>query len=231
MAAPVALTVYCAFSAADAEFINKNSMVATSLFDVEWIPLKATVTASTEGAFRRKASELAHRAAVEMTTWYVLELKFNAHQVCSMFLAKQLFHCRALDGSTAYRMYSESLRLNGDDPPVYCWHEATTDETGLDAWAERFLPKQSMRLTLKCKGCDLADGQPVWATPSRESQQGEFCKTCWHSFYRGNTLASLHAHKEAKEVKARAKAAKVTSSTTTEEEPHGAMQCLLDQTW
>ena len=44
----------------------------------------------------------------------------------------------------------------------------------------------------------------------------------------GNTLASLHAHKEAK---ARAKAAKVTSSTTTEEEPHGAMQCLLDQTW
>ena len=111
MAAPVALTVYCAFSAADAELINNDSMVATSLFDVEFIPLKATVTASIEGAFRRKASELAHRAAVEITTWYVLELKFNAQQVCSMFLAKQLFHCRALDGSAAYRMYGDSLRL------------------------------------------------------------------------------------------------------------------------
>ena len=228
MAAPVVLTVYCAFSHAAMELINKNSMVATSLFDVEFIPLKATVTASIEGALRRKASELAHRAAAETTTWCVLQLKFNAQQVCSMFLAEQLFHCRALDGSKAYRMYSESLRLNGDDPPVYCWYESTMDPTGLDRWAERFLPKQYMRLTAKCKGCNLADGQPVWATPNRERQQGEFCKTCWHSFYRGNTLASLHAHKEAN---ARAKAAKVTSSTTTEEEPHGAMQCLLDQTW
>ena len=228
MAAPVALTVYCAFSAADAELINNDSMIATSLFDVEFIPLKATVTDSIEGASRRKASELAHRAAVESTEWYVLELQFNAQQVGNMFLAKQLFHCRALDGSTAYRMYGDSLRLDGDDPPVDCWIKATMDPTGLERWAERFLPKQSMRLTLKCKGCVLADGQPVWATPSRESQQGEFCKTCWHSFYSSQTLASLHAHKEAK---ARAKAAKVTSSTTTEEEPHGAMQCLLDQTW
>ena len=67
MAAPVALTVYCAFSAADAELINNGSMVATSLFDVEFIPLKATVTASIEGPLRRKASVLAHRVAVEST--------------------------------------------------------------------------------------------------------------------------------------------------------------------
>ena len=100
MAAPVVLTVYCAFSVADAELIKKNSMVATSLFDVELIPLKTTAMASIEGACRRKASELAHRAAVERTTWYVLELKFNAQQVCSMFLAKQLFHCTRLNDET-----------------------------------------------------------------------------------------------------------------------------------
>ena len=169
MAAPVVLTVYCAFSAADAELINKNSMVATSLFDVEFISLKTTDMASIEGACRRKASELAHRAAVERTTWYVLELKFNAQQVCSMFLAKQLFHCRGLDGSTAYRMYGDDLRLDGDDPPDYCWHKATMDATGLDAWAERFLPQRSMRPTLKCEGCNQAVWQPVWV------RQGEYC--------------------------------------------------------
>ena len=64
---PVVLTVYCAFSEADAQSTNRTSMVATSLFDVEFIPLKATVTASIEGPLRRKASVLAHRVAVEST--------------------------------------------------------------------------------------------------------------------------------------------------------------------
>ena len=45
----------------------RTFMVATSLFDVEFIPLKATVTASIEGPLRRKASVLAHRVAVEST--------------------------------------------------------------------------------------------------------------------------------------------------------------------
>ena len=61
----MALTVYCAFSVADAELINNDSMIATSLFDVEFIPLKTTLEQAIEGASRRKASELAHRAAVE----------------------------------------------------------------------------------------------------------------------------------------------------------------------
>ena len=42
-------------------------MVATSLFNVEFIPLTATVTASIEGPLRRKASVLAYRVAVEST--------------------------------------------------------------------------------------------------------------------------------------------------------------------
>ena len=42
-------------------------MVATLLFDVEFIPLTARVTASIEGPLRRKASVLAHRVAVEST--------------------------------------------------------------------------------------------------------------------------------------------------------------------
>ena len=158
MAAPVALNVYCAFSVADAELINNDSMIATSLFDVEFIPLKATVTASIEGALRRKASELAHRAAVEITTWYVLELKFNAQQVCSMFLAKQLFHCRALDGSTAYRMYGDSLRLNGDDPPVYCWNKVINQQQQPTTAKEELLSIFVSRRTMcrnHCAACAL----------------------------------------------------------------------------
>jgi hypothetical protein len=184
------LTLFIAFAESDAQMIEVAQVVHSGMF-AGGIPLKTNIAAALSSALAVDTLQ-AMVAAVQTTTWYVLEIKFD--DVGALFLNHSLVHARDRNGPGVFAFHApllltRSWAINGHLVDYHQWREIEVAPTGLDAWGAFFLRRKYWLTDGTCHNCHT-QCTTVWQTKAGAQYH---CLACWHAHCRSTSAADVHA--------------------------------------
>jgi hypothetical protein len=184
------LTVFLAFGEADAQTLHfdRDCIILPELFNEgksSYIPVKNTSDEALEAALCANLMQ-PMRAAMEATTWHVLEVSFDALHIAATWKDRILKHTR----NDEIRFYGP-LRLS--EVAKFCVHKTVVPATGLEKWAARFMRKVEASFDGTCETCHtrgLVGKARDTSTDNRFKQA--WCLPCWYKYNLDVTPGNLH---------------------------------------
>jgi hypothetical protein len=154
-----------------------TNLIAPKLFG-SYIPLATSDDEAIQAALgvRKNSSSIA--AALNTSSWFVIEILFKADQVAEFMLEKSLTHC-TVGGQPAFQ-----CNRCIDTTLTRCTSFVREiPATGLEAWSDVFLPRTNfVGMRARCIECG-GTSEPVFLGSRTHYMGKQFCLKCWHSFY------------------------------------------------
>jgi hypothetical protein len=168
--------------------LDRDTVIASELFSMNYIPLKRTPEEAVQSALCVRVQQ-AMKAAVAPTEWWVLEVTLDAEQLCQLFLADTLRHARDRNGPGCFSFHGP-LRLR--NTAHFTVRRMVIRSTGLEKWARFFLKPSNRCLQAyansRCASCRA----PTVRRTASNFHGRQWCIECWHSFCWYAAPADLH---------------------------------------
>jgi hypothetical protein len=183
------LTLFLAFGEADAQALHfdLNCCIVPELFRSSYIPMRKTIAEALEAAMSADYNQ-PMRAAVEATTWHVLEATFDNEHIAAAFKDRILKHA---DYRNDVIRFHGPLRLS--EVAAFSVHKVAVPATGLEKWATLFMKKVEASFNGTCATCNargLVGKARDMSTDNADKQ--EWCLPCWHKHLLLLTPPNLH---------------------------------------
>ena len=185
---PTTLTLFLAFGEADAQLLHfdLNCCIVPELFKSSYIPMRKTIAEALEAAMSADHSQPI-AAAMQATTWHVLEVTFDNEHIAATWKDRILMHARNDD----YIRFYGPLRLS--EVAAFLVHKVVVPATGLDEWAARFMVRVEASFNGRCVTCNARGlvGKAVDKSTGNPNKQ-EWCVPCWDKHNLKVTPDNLH---------------------------------------
>jgi hypothetical protein len=181
------LTLFLAFGEADAQALHfdLNCCIVPELFKSSYIPMRKTIAEALEAAMSADYNQ-PMRAAMEATTWHVLEVTFDNEHIAATWKDRILKHARNDD-----IRFHGPLRLS--EVAEFFVHKVAVPATGLEKWATLFMKNVEASFNGTCVTCNARGlvGKARDRSTDNPNKQ-EWCLPCWHKHNLHVTPDNLH---------------------------------------